>query len=409
MAEVKTGKAILVCTVASLFCTYQFLLQGATSVMLPELMASLGLNLEQVGWVASAFLYMYLLCQVPAGVLADRCNGRWLLVGCCLLLGLACYWFARAEGFLEACLARTLMGLATAPAIVVCLSLVSRWFPEHLFPAVSGLVESMAVLGGALGPLLLPVLMEENSWRFALLILAGCGVILAAVILLVVRHQPSGKYIQDSFCKDNEQAFRLSVLLRNRQLWLCCCFGFGSFVVINTFASLWAIPFLEHRFPDGERLVHGSVALIFTGLALGAPAFGLLASVVGRCRLWMATSMLAQIGLAGIIFFTECQLHSVCVLCFLMGFCSGGYMLAFTMVRDVMPAAMLGLALALVNASMLLGGPVLQPVIGAWVQVLTQQGLSMTEAFRMTLPLLTSAQLLALVSVLMMKRRRQAA
>ena len=401
------GKAALVCVVAGLFCTYQFMLQGATSVMLPELMDSLDLDLEQVGWVTSAFLYIYLLCQVPGGLLADRFSGRWLLVGCSLLMALACYWFSRSQSFYEVCLARGLMGIATAPGIVVCLSLASRWFPERLFPAVSGLVESMAVIGGALGPLILPELMEFAGWRFSVFVLAIWGLFLAVIILLAVRHQPDGCGGADTTpVVKAPGSFSLKKLLGNRQLWLCCSFGFGSFVVINTFAGLWAIPFLEYRFPDGQRLVHGSVALIFTGLALGAPTFGFLASIMGRCRLWMMVSILAQMVFAGLVFFSECTLGPVCVLCFLLGFSSGGYVLAFTMIRDFTPVAMLGVALAMANASMLLGGPVLQPIIGTWVQAMMQQGVSDLDAFRMALPLITGCQLLALFSILLMKGRK---
>ena len=407
MAGVSTGKAILVCVVAGLFCTYQFMLQGATSVMLPELMSTLSLDLEQVGWVTSAFLYAYLLCQLPGGALADRWSSRWLLVGCSLLMATACFWFSRSQSFYEACLARGLMGIATGPGIVVCLSLASRWFSERLFPAVSGMVESMAVMGGALGPLVLPELMGFAGWRFSILMLAVWGVILAAIIALVVRHQPG-------YCPESSGAspaettkpFSLKTLLGNRQLWLSCCFGFGSFIIINTFAILWAIPFLENRFPDGQRLVHCSVSLIFAGLALGAPTFGFIVSVMGRCRLWMAISILAQMMFAGLVIFSSCSLGPVCVLCFLLGFSTGGYALAFTMVRDFTPAAMLGVSMAMANASMLLGGPILQPVIGAWVQSLAQQGIVEIDAFRMALPLITGFQVMALLSVLLMKGRQ---
>ena len=113
----KYGRAALVFTIASLFCSYQFMLQGATAVMVPQLQHGLGLDLAGVGLLTSSFLYTYLLCQLPGGYLADRVSTPTLLVACNLLMASACYWFSQSESLQEAALARGVMGVATAPGI----------------------------------------------------------------------------------------------------------------------------------------------------------------------------------------------------------------------------------------------------------------------------------------------------
>ena len=59
-----------------MFVLYQFLLQGSTSLMVPQLMEDLCINLTQIGFLSAAFFYPYVLLQIPAGILADKYGAR---------------------------------------------------------------------------------------------------------------------------------------------------------------------------------------------------------------------------------------------------------------------------------------------------------------------------------------------
>ena len=395
-------RAVTVCLVACLFCSYQFMLQGSTSVMLPELMDGLHIDLSEVGWVTSAFLYAYLICQVPGGVVADYLDGRWTLSICCLLLAIACFTFAYADSFLKAVLSRTLMGIATAPGIVICLTLMMRWFPKHWFPFLSGFVESMALLGGAVGPLVLPGLIQSLGLQDSMLVVGLCGIGLSLLMVLIVRSRPSHGHQMEPEATVQKQGYEWTLMLKNPQFWLYCLYGFGTFMFISVFASLWGVPFLKERFPDSARLAETSISMIFIGLAIGAPLLGFLVARFGRCRLFMLLSVLLQLLCTFLIVYCDCSDQWIPWHCFLVGMCCSGYLLVFTMLSNSVPESTTGVALAIGNGFMLLGAPVMQPLIGHCLDLLSAgSGQLDVQCFRVAFILLLASQLLALACLLM--------
>ncbi|MGI9282594.1 MAG: MFS transporter [Endozoicomonas sp.] len=393
-------RGIVVCAIATLFCTYQFMLQGALSFMVPELTDSLSLDLTEVGFLSSGFLYIYILFQVPGGMAADHFCLRKLLSVSCLLMALAVYWFSMAESYTEALLARGLMGISTSPAIVVCMTLVARWFPDRWFPVMSGLVESSALIGGAMGPMLIPMLMDHSDWRGSMEDLAYFGVWLSLLVFLLVRDAPKEPVNPEKL--QSARDYDWPSLIFNSGFWLCCLFGFGVFVVINSFAGLWCVPFLHERFPGESLRVREAVSLIYLGAAIGVPLLGLLASLTRMTRGVMLSSCIMLILATVYAFFSGCTLDGMCYCCFGIGFFAGGYMLVFGQVRKQVPESMEGVAMATANGFMLLGGPLVQPLIGFLLGNQSEQGLETLslEHYQMAFLVIVGCQLLALFCIL---------
>lgn len=403
-------RGILVCSIAALFCSYQFMLQGAPSVMVPQLMDAFDLDVADIGWLTSSFLYLYLLFQVPGGYLADRCNARVLLVTCSLLMAVGCYWFSISESMLSASSSRAFMGVITSPVVVVCMTLASRWFPERYFPTLTGLIEAFALAGGGLGPLVLPNLMDAYGWQGAMQIVACFGIVLAVMIAFFVKSAPavSGSTVKlhEITCEDisiggndrNASSDRISFIL-------CCLYGFGLFAVITSFGGLWGIPFFYERFPGEQETVADMVALVFIGAAIGAPLLGWLACRVGSTRKVMVVCAVISPIFFSVLIFYPCSVTVMAFFCLMAGFSSGGYMLAFSVVKSISDPARVGVLLAITNGSMLLSGPVMQPLIGFILESLGQDGLSALsiQDYQIAFIPLLFCQFLALVAALFLK------
>ncbi len=358
----KYAKATVVCTLAALFCSYQFMLQGSPSVMVPQLIQSLRLDLTDVGILTSSFLYIYLSCQIPGGYIAERFASPVILVVCNLLMALACYWFSISDSMIEASLARGLMGIATAPSIVLTLILIGRWFPKRLFPVLTGFIETFALAGGALGPIVIPELMEFCGWRCAMEYIALIGFVLAVASALWVRDFTSSIDNPESGSPEDTEHSEQAPF--NRYLFLLCCiYGFGLFAMVSCFAGLWGIPFFTERFPD-EDAAADAIALIFIGAAIGAPLLGYLSSITGRyISLMLLTAAIAPL-CSALLIYCPCSLWVMKLFCYLTGFSCVGYILTFTLVKSIGQTKSMGVVLAVTNASMLLGGPLMQPLIG---------------------------------------------
>ncbi len=393
-------RGAVACGIATLFCAYQFMMQSAPSVMVFDLSQDLSLTLTQVGFTGSAFLYVYLFCQIPAGILADRLHpGKLLAVGC-LLMVVAIYWFAHSESYWQALMSRGLMGIATSPAVVVGLSLIARWFPERMFPFLSGLLESVAMLGGALGPLTLPAMIEQIGWRSCMLWLAVAGIVLSLLLILCIKNPEGYRNTTEA----NEH-YDWGSLLANSNFWLCCIYGFGLFVLINSFAGLWGIPFMENRFTGEPAQAKYAVSLIYIGAAFGAPIVGFLSSLLGRTILIMQISAILLILCSCYIFFSNCDSHSMCFCCFFTGFISGGYLLVFAEVRKLVPIAMEGVAIAAANAVTLMGGPLIQPLIGWLLEQNKGEELTVSN-YSNAMVIFILCQLLSFVCITIYRYRR---
>lgn len=397
-------QGILICSIAALFCSYQFMLQGAPSVMVPQLMFAFNLDVTDIGWLTSSFLYLYLLFQVPGGYLADRCNARLLLAACSLLMAAACYWFSVSETIWSASASRAFMGVITAPVIVVCMTLASRWFPERHFPTLSGLIEAFALAGGGVGPMVLPDIMACYGWQGAMQAAALFGVVLAGLIALFVKSKPPLTLCDLSPHEDSKPM--IATGLDRTSLLLCCLYGFGLFAIITSFAGLWGIPFFYERFPGREAAIADMVSLLFVGAAIGAPLLGWLACLLGKNRIIMITSATFSPLFFSLLIFWPCSMTVTGLLCFLAGVSSGGYMLAFSAVKRICPHGRPGMLLAVTNGSMLLAGPVMQPLIGVILENLGGgDTASLTiGVYQLAFVPLLVCQLLALLAALCLKK-----
>ena len=374
--------------------------------MVPQLMSGLNLSLADIGLLTSSFLYVYLLFQLPGGYLADHFQARYLLVVCSLLMALACYWFSIADSMPEACMARGLMGIATSPAIVLCLNLVSRWFPERWFCGLAGLVEAFALGGGAAGPLVIPGLMESFGWRGAMVMIAIPGCILAVCSLVWVRDCPEGASVSGQESAGEKTQNGKESFFDRGLYGLYCVFGFGLFGMISCFAGLWGIPFLNVRYPEHTEAVALSVSLIFIGAAIGASLLGFLTSRF-RSLIVMLLSLLAGMASTVLLVFCHCPISLIALLCFITGFACGGYMLVFGEVKKIAPKHFRGVLLAGANGSMLLAGPAMQPLMG-WIVdyriALSGEQVTLTDYQIGLLPLLIM-QLFSLLALVMIARR----
>jgi ACS family glucarate transporter-like MFS transporter len=150
-------------------------------------------HLTQVdmGRVFSAFLLGYALCQVPAGLLADRWGARKLLVRAAWTwFGLTALsvllpkdsgstgLFTAFSGFL---FLRLLLGISSSPTYPGSAKGVSQWIPAPFQARANGVVLASIGLGSALAPLLVSAIMVRWGWRTALLVSVMPALLVALV------------------------------------------------------------------------------------------------------------------------------------------------------------------------------------------------------------------------------------
>ena len=352
-------RAHLIALVTALFCGYQVYMQAAPGSMVSELMSGLNIDLVGVGLLASSLSYSYLLFQMPAGHLLDRFGGKRLLPLAILLVAGGSLLIAFANTLWQAVLGRVLMGGGSAFAIVGSFLLASEWYPARWFPLLVGLFEMAGMSGGMGATTILPAIVDAYGWRTGMIINAVVGLVLAVTAFIVIS---DGKRLTvPEEANEMPNHFQYSVL---RTLLLNALYGLCMFGMINVFAMLWGLPFLETLYPENQSEAGMGLACMYLFIALGTLCSGWLAGVLNRCRILMMVGAFVALNCLVIILYVPMPLFVMILMLSLFGFASGFYSLAFLQSRQIAPGHKLGQVMAVINGSMLIAGILFQPLIG---------------------------------------------
>lgn len=151
----------------------------AISVAIIPMSADYGWSALQQGQVMSVFFIGYVLLQWPAGWLADRVGGLWVLA-----TGLLCWSLmtlltpsAATLGFLWLLVCRFLLGLAEGVAWPATYTLFSQWVPIARRNFAIGLLNSSVSGGTIIAMLATPWLIIHYGWPQAFWVYGTLGLL----------------------------------------------------------------------------------------------------------------------------------------------------------------------------------------------------------------------------------------
>ncbi|MGQ4002672.1 MFS transporter [Francisellaceae bacterium CB299] len=106
--------AWLICIVATLNYSYDFFIRAAPGVMSEELISAFKINSSTIGWLSSAYFISYTLMQIPAGVIIDKYNRKYVIAIATSLCVFGNYLFSATNYYEVAFAGRILMGVGSA-------------------------------------------------------------------------------------------------------------------------------------------------------------------------------------------------------------------------------------------------------------------------------------------------------
>lgn len=156
------------------------------SVALPTLAGALRASESDLQWFSSSYLLVLAAAMLPAGLLGDRFGRKKVLLASLALFGLgsvACAYAPTSGAFIAA---RTLLGLAGAGLITMCLAALTVLFNEEERPRAVGVWAAANFLALPIGPLLGGWLLSHYWWGWVFLLnvpvaLLGLGAAIALV------------------------------------------------------------------------------------------------------------------------------------------------------------------------------------------------------------------------------------
>jgi MFS family permease len=147
--------------------------------------ADLGLADVHLGWLGSAYVLVFSLASVPAGIAGDLGSRRVVVATGVTLWSIATSLSGLVEGFGSLLFARAVVGLGGALAATASASLVADYFPGRRRSLAMSLFMAGLAIGGVTGILFAGQLAHHYGWRVAFLALGLPGFLLAALVLRI--------------------------------------------------------------------------------------------------------------------------------------------------------------------------------------------------------------------------------
>ena len=354
--------------IGAVFYFYTFFQRTAPSAMVPELMADLNVSAGALGQLSAYYFYAYAAMQIPTGILADYWGPRRLLLGAAGLSGVGCLLFATAEGLTMASLGRLMIGAGAGFGFISTLKVITEWFPPGRLAMLSGMTMLLGMAGGVAGQAPLAAGVALVGWRpimmgAAIVALLGC-----AVVVIIFRNRPPKLDDRgyESATAGSGRRLGLMSTARNPQTWVFIGFGATIPAGMHAFGGLWGVPYMMQVYGMSRPDAAFSASLILIGWGLAAPVVGWLSDRLGRRKpVLIACAALAGATLGTLIYVAPLAPLTVKCLMFAHGVSVAGMVVCFAGVREQNRPEDAGVAIAYVNMAVILCGAILQPLVGA--------------------------------------------
>jgi predicted MFS family arabinose efflux permease len=279
--------------------------------------------------------------------------------------------FALAPSLVFANAGRLVIGASAGVAFVAMMKLATHWMPARQFAFATAFALFVGTLGATLAGAPLRVAVDAFGWRQVMVASAIVTAGVALAIWTVVRDDPSERRYESYFASDSHGsgspsiASQLRDVFRYRATWAMLVIPGAHSCIVLAFAGLWGVPFLVSQYgftPRGAAVVASAMLITW---ALGGLAFAWISQRVGSRKRPIAAGLVAA-GLAWAAIVFVPGLHPVVLVALVMAcaFAAGAAMLNFPFAKESVPARLAGTVGGIANMGMMLGGMLMQPLVG---------------------------------------------
>lgn len=165
------------------------------SVAAKSIATQYSLSPVQMGYLFSCFLWTYVLCLIPAGMLADRIGVRKLCAGGLALWSASTVLTGLSGSFGTLIATRLAMGAGESTSYPSAGRAIQEWAPATERGFAMAIFNSGAYAGPAIGALLMGWLIGNVGWRTAFVIVGAVGFVWLVGWLALFRNPETATFI----------------------------------------------------------------------------------------------------------------------------------------------------------------------------------------------------------------------
>jgi len=368
----------LVCLSGGLLFFYEFIQMNAFGSLNTPVMQTFHLSAGQMSLLSSMYFYANALFLFIAGNLLDRFSTRKLILIAMLLCTFGTLGFAISNSVIEAAVFRFAVGLGGAFCFLSGVRLSSRWFHPSRMALMTGLLVTMAMIGGWVAQAPFSALIECIGWRDGMLLNGLLGIIITVWIWLVVQDRPFGQ--EDVAETDKSRLKSLGLwtaiqkVLKNAQNWKAAFYTCLMNLPIFLLGALWGSMYLVQIHGYTKTEATSVTGMIFFGTIFGSPLMGWMSDRLGNRRKPMiicaAISLLLMLF---VIYDQHLSYFSLLVIFFLLGLITSSQVISYPVVAESNPHVVTASAVSIVSMVTVFGGALMQPISG-WLLDLYWKG-----------------------------------
>ncbi|MAD88095.1 MAG: MFS transporter [Pseudoalteromonas sp.] len=163
--------------------------------LLQAVKETLGLTTDQVKTLLILNVALTIPARVIIGMLTDKYGPRLVYSALLAVCSVPCFMFAFADSFVQAAIARFLLGFIGA-GFVIGIRMVSEWFPHNELGTAEGIYGGWGNFGSAAAAFTLPTIAVlfggEDGWRYAIGLTGVISLVFAFVYYANVTNTPKG-------------------------------------------------------------------------------------------------------------------------------------------------------------------------------------------------------------------------
>lgn len=362
--------AWVVTLTASLFFFYEFIQMNLFNAINAQLREAYHLDAVSLGQLFSMYFYANFVCLFFAGNLLDRFSTRKLLLFAIGLCTIGTFLFSIATQFWLAAVGRLMVGAGASFCFLSCIRLASRWFLPRQMAFVTGVVVTMAMLGGLVAQTPFALLTESmGNWRHACLVNTVLGVVIFIITYCIVQDRPPD--LHEEAKMDQQELKKLGVWgcvklsVMNPQNW------FGGFytALINlpvfVLGGLWGILYLTQVHHVTQTQASYATTMFFVGVIGGSLVYGWISDHIERRVLPMIVgAILSLLSIGLLMYVPNLSILSLILLFFIIGFVTSSQVLTYPLIAELNPIYLTSTAVSIDSLCIMASGFIVPPFFG---------------------------------------------
>jgi MFS family permease len=226
--------------------------------------------------------------------------------------------------------------------------------------------------------------------------------VVAVAIWLVARDDPEERGYESYFphgaggAKAGSVREDLKAVLAYRNTWLLFVIPGAFSGIVLMFAGLWGVPFLTTHYGFSTAEAASLCSLLLVAWSVSSIAYGPVSQRLGGRKVPYIAGLAATMALwAAIVWVPGWSRPALAALLAALGFAAGAFILNFAYAKESVPARLAGTVSGIANMGVMMGGLVMQPLVGwvldrHWSGALTPGGARLydLEAYRSAFSLL---------------------